>query len=191
MSAGKRNFLIVAVLLTLAAPALAAGGEGSALLGFTVGCALVLLAALPFAVVLRATCDFPQKISASLTERAHLKRFAGIASLICAIAFLNVGKFNVLPLTVLAIIAGFAMAAALIGGLISASTFLGRRLFSDPARGESVGAFILGWLLLAGTTLIPVAGALYVLYHMTWGAGAILVGLFGGKRKNQPDSAQA
>ena len=138
-----------------------------------------LLLALPLAVVVRATCAFPEKIAGSFRERGHTKRFLGIAGLVVGLVLVNLlGRVPALGVVALLIL--LFLCIVVLAGLTVAGSHLGARLFGDAGRGRGVGAFVLGWLLLAGTALFPVFGLLTMLYFAVWGAGAILLALFGG-----------
>jgi hypothetical protein len=173
--------LTVLALLALTAPAFAeAVEEKKGDLGPVIfGPALLLLLALPLAVVVRALHRAPTKIAESVRGPGHVARVLGLANIVLILLVLSGAKGSKV-LGVIAVLLLLAFAIAAFFGLSAAAVNLGRKLFADEARGASVGAFALAWLLLAGLSLVPVLGSLYLLWWVTWGVGATLFALFGG-----------
>ena len=74
-----------------------------------------------------------------------------------------------------------ALAIAIFLGLTAVADLLGRRLYGHGPRGNTVGAFTLGWLVLSGITLLPIVGFLAYLWFAAEGVGAVVLSLGGEK----------
>lgn len=180
MTLGNKASMTALALAFTAPPALAAGGGGGNEV-FAVGgvTALLLLGALPLAIILRTASVPSAALAAAFEERAFLKRVAGVVVLVLLILALSAGVKAPAVGGVLALV----FAAFLLVALAGTARYLGTRLFRDEARGDGVGAFTLGWLLLAGLSLLPILGFLAFLYYLAWGIGALVLDLFTGRRK--------
>ncbi len=162
-------------LLTLAAPAVAGGTADAAIIGLAFYPCLILLLAAPAAVLLRATTALPSRVEAGLGARGHGARLLGALLFAAMIALLSAAKHRGAGAgTWLAL----AFGSLLLLGLAVVAVRTGRALFRDPGRGESVGAFVLGWLLLAGLSLLPVLGVLALLWQACLGLGALALAPF-------------
>ena len=86
-----------------------------------------------------------------------------------------------LPLGIVAAVFLLALAIAIFLGLTAVADLLGRRIYGHGPRGNTVGAFTLGWLVLSGITLLPIVGFLAHLWFAAKGVGAVVLSLGGEK----------
>jgi hypothetical protein len=159
---------------------LAASGGGNPFEGLIQASAIVivlLLAALPLATILRARFALPANVAAVAEERPFVSVLLGAANILLVLLVFAASE-GIPALGIVGALLGLALTVALALGLAAVAVGLGRRLFRDEARGESVGAFVLAWLLLAGLPLLPVVGFLVVLWFAARGVGAVMLSLY-------------
>ncbi|MHC4470869.1 MAG: hypothetical protein ACYS99_07875 [Planctomycetota bacterium] len=163
--------------LPLLAAAVKDGGQANAWFQLFFVTIVVLLAALPLATIVRARFSIPAKVAAAAEERPFFSVLLGAANILL-VALVGAAAEGVPALGVVGGLLFLALAVATLFGLTAVSVSLGRRLFRDEARGESVGAFVLAWLLLAGLPLLPWVGFLILLWFAARGIGAVLLSLY-------------
>lgn len=178
MTAQRKMLITATTVAALAPPALAGGGGGGGVLAVGPILALVLLGAMPLAVILRTASVPSARLAAEMAEKAFLKRVVGVVVLV--LLLLVSGLAAKVPQV--AGVLGLIFCAFLLVALAAPARHLGARLFGDEGRGDSIGAFALGWLLLAGVSLLPILGFLVFLYHLVWGIGALVLDLFTGRK---------
>lgn len=194
--------VLTTVLLTAAAvftlaPAAGAGtstpGEDQqwrAFVGFvTFGPAALMLLALPLAIICRASTRITGRVSAALEEKPGIAPLLGAANLVL-MAILGWAGGQVEIIGMIGAIFLMALAVAIFIGLTAVADLLGRRLFSGGPRGDSVGAFTLGWLVLSGITLLPIVGFLAHLWFAAKGVGAVVLSLGADRRVDTGDFEQ-
>jgi hypothetical protein len=147
--------------------------------------ALFMLMALPVALVCRASTNFPARVAATLTEKPGAASLLGAANLML-MAILGWAGEQVAIIGIIGAVFLLALAIAVFLGFTSVAQLLGRRLFSGGPRGDSVGAFALGWLVLSGITLLPIVGFLLHLWFAAKGVGAVVLSLGSGKGAQEP-----
>jgi hypothetical protein len=158
-----------------------ADGAGALLQTAVVG-ALVLLAALPVALLAAARLRAPLPRVARAARRLPLRSFlvgvlAGVAVLLLVAAGTNQPLFRI-P----AAAACFAAALLAFLGLVAEARSLGCELRGRDPGGDGVegGSVALGWLVLAGVPLLILAGPVVLLYLALRGTGAAVIGLATG-----------
>ncbi len=181
----KNACLLLFVLLAAAPAALAGdGGAWERLWGITFGPTLLMLLALPFAVVVR-TLGVPEVLCTVVEERPHVSRLVGAADVVLVLVVAGASD-TVTFLKPVALVLLLLLLLAAVLGLRAVAVNLGRRLFRDPARGASVGAFTLAWLLLSGLPLLPVLGFAWFLWMAVAGIGAVPLAL----RRKEPEALE-
>jgi hypothetical protein len=182
MKVTTRALLTAALLLVFISPVLAdapaTAAEKEQAQAFFVFITLtpvsLLLLALPVAVLFRASTRVPERVAETLTAKPGLSLFLGAANLLLMAILGWAG--NMVPLVgILAFLFLVALAIVIFIGLTSVATMIGRRLYGGDPRGNSVGAFTLGWLVLAGLTLLPLVGFLLHLWFAAKGVGAVVL----------------
>jgi len=171
--------LTLLVLLALAAEALAAnvGRKDDWYAGVAGLPASLLLVALPLAVLARATLSLPGKIAVVLEEKPFACLLLGAANLLLVTLIAGAaGQLRVVKWIVLALVIAYLVAAFL--GMTGNAARLGRRLYRNEEKGDGVGAFTLGWLILAGVPLFPVLGLFVLLWFLAKGVGAVILAVF-------------
>ena len=150
---------------------------------------LILLMALPVALVCRASTSIPTKVAATLTERPGTAALLGAGNLMLMVILGWAGE-HVEIIGIIAALFLLALGIAIFFGFTSVALLLGRRLFGNGPRGETVGAFALGWLVLSGLTLLPIVGFLLHLWFAAKGMGAVILSLGGTKAEPAANSDQ-
>jgi hypothetical protein len=160
-------------------PPLAAQADPGALwAAFSLVPALVMLAGLPLALLAAARAGgAPAKalgaLRASPLASAIVGLLAGLGVILLASAAQGLPALG-LPLLLVAA----AVAAAAFVGLVAEARRLGGELRGRaPGEDPEGGSVALGWLVLAGLPILPVAGPPVWLYLALRGAGASLVAL--------------
>jgi len=176
----------VLVLALLAAPALAADdGEAkkqeaaAQLLFFMLFPLVTMLLALPAAAVYRSTVAFPAKVAATLEARPVVCRLLGVGNLVL-VALVLAGAAGNPVIGVIGLLLSVALALGVLVGLTAAAGSLARRFL--PGREPGLGGFLLGWLFLAGVSLLPYLGFLYHLWFAAGGLGATLLSLLPARK---------
>jgi hypothetical protein len=171
-----RTTVTMLALCALAAPAFADGARAdAAIVGLAFYPCLFMLLAAPAAILLRATTGLPSRVEAGLGVRGHGARLLGALLFAAMLVLLSVAKDRGAGAGTWLVV---AFGALLLLGLTVAAVRTGRALFREPGRGESVGAFALGWLLLAGLSLLPLLGVLALLWQASLGLGALALAPF-------------
>ncbi len=188
--------LTVLVLFVLVSPAIGAPATPhereqarAFFLFITFAPALLLLMAFPVALVCRAATNLPARVAATLTERPGAASLLGAANLML-MAILGWAGEQVAILGIISALFLIALAVAVFFGFTSVAVLLGRRLFGGGPRGETVGAFALGWLVLSGLTLLPIVGFLLHLWFAAKGVGAVVLSLGGTMGEGVANSDQ-
>ena len=153
-------------------------GAGGALLSLGIAIAAATLAGLPLALLLSArTGAAPARtgevIGASPLAATLVGSGLGVVALVLA-----AGMQTNPTLGIPALVAVALLAAASFNGLVAEARRLGGELRArDPSVGPDAGATAVGWLVLSGLPLLPLAGPLAWLYLALRGAGASVVAL--------------
>lgn len=174
------GLLATILLLALAGPAFAApagparGGNGWGVIAVTV---ITLLAALPFAILVRASLSWPERIADAVAERPWRTLLLGLVNLLLVAVIVNAVVVPVIQ--VVAALIGLAALAGCFLGLLGVATGLGRKL-----RGGGIGSFVLAWLVISGLPLLPWVGHVALLWLAAQGLGGVLLTL-GRKRVSE------
>lgn len=138
---------------------------------------VLLLLALPTALLFRTRFDYAARAARATEERPWATRLLGAANLLLVVLVAGAAKSRP-ALGVAALVLLLLLALLLLAGLSGAAITLGRRLRPD-APADSAASFALGWLLLAGVPLLPLFGPLCFLWLAAAAAGAPLLGVRG------------
>ena len=185
------TLILLVALLVASGTALAAGeataekkkdGEGLAAVwnsgvGVGIVTAVILLFTLPFATLLRARFSLVLRAAEATESRPYVTVLLGAANVLLVV--LVAAASSAVPVIgIVALLLVIALFVGMIFGLCGVAVGLGRRLFRDEGRGESVGAFVLAWLVLSGLALLPWIGFFYLLWLASRGIGAFLLSLY-------------
>ncbi len=152
----------------------------------TFGPALFMLMALPLAIICRSSTKITGGVSTALEERSGAALLLGAANLVL-MAILGWAGEQVAIIGIIGFVFLLALAVAIFIGLTAVADLLGRRIFAGGPRSQSVGAFTVGWLALAGVSLLPIAGFLAYLWFAAKGVGAVVLSLGAGKEAAPAD----
>jgi len=165
--------------------------QARAFIGFiTFGPLLFMLMALPLAIICRASTRITGKVSAALEEKPGTALLLGAANLLL-MAILGWAGEQVEIIGIIGFVFLLALAVAIFIGLTAVADLLGRRIFAGGPRSHSVGAFTVGWLVLAGVSLLPIVGFLAHMWFAAKGVGAVVLSLGGGKAAAPADFDQS
>ena len=176
-----RPLLMLVALLVLssgatATPLLAAGGkdEGAALGALALIPALLLLVAMPLALFVASSAPGLVERAAALRSRRPMLTFLiGLSDTVGLLA-IGAALAAVHPaLGIVTLLLAAALLAIAVIGLVGTARDLGDRLLTLGDRPASpLRKLCWGWLLLAGIPLLPVLGALVLLYLAPGAIGA-------------------
>jgi hypothetical protein len=158
-------------------PAVEANPQG-AILALGIPIAIATLAGLPLALLAvaragTATARIGEVIGASPLAATIVGSGLGAVALVLA-----AGAPANPALGIPALIAVAALALAAFAGLLAEARRLGGELRArDPSETIDAGSTAIGWLVIAGLPLLPLAGPLAWLYLALRGAGASVVAL--------------
>jgi hypothetical protein len=168
-----------------AIPAADAPGDPNALIAAALAATVGLLALLPAALLAAARLRGPLPRVADALHRLPFRSFlvgclAGLAVVLLAAAGAAQPLFKI-P----ALVAAVAATAMAFLGLVAEARSLGCRLRGRDPAGEGVegGSVAIGWLVLAGTALAPLAGFLVLLYLALRATGAAVIGLAASEQR--------
>ena len=152
----------------------------------TFGLPLIMLMALPLAIICRVSTRITGRVSRTLEEKSGTALLLGAANLVLMVILGWAGE-QVQIIGIIGAVFLLALVISIFIGLTAVADLLGRRIFSGGPRGNSVGAFTVGWLVLSGVTLLPIVGFLAHLWFAAKGVGAVVLSLGSGKEAAPAD----
>jgi hypothetical protein len=169
---------------------LAAGPEFSQVFAATsVLPCLLLLAGLPLALVAAARAGRALAAVDAAAAASPLGSFLAGLGGAAAILLLLAASSTARVLGLAAVLALGVAAIVAFLGLAAEARDLGARLRGRPAAGAGGGSLALGWVVLAGVPLLPVAGPLALLYLGLRAGGAALLALARPAPRGEPAAA--